>query len=116
MSHNDPSTTTSNKEDTSNYKDGSYSINGRYGPVGEDSTDVHLITEDGNVETVNIIGHPFITVPKNHQDDFTKATNSVVGDKPLEGLKADKVVGASWTSGTFNKALEVARQKALIQE
>ena len=36
-SHNDPSTTTSDKKDTGNYKDGNYSINGQYGPVGEDS-------------------------------------------------------------------------------
>ena len=56
---NDPNTTTSDKKDTGNYKDGNYSINGQYGPVGEDSIDVHLTIKDGNVETVNIIGHPF---------------------------------------------------------
>ena len=104
-SHNDPSTTTSDKKDTGNYKDGNYSINGQYGPVGEDSIDVHLTIKDGNVETVNIIGHPFTTISKNHQDG-----------KPLKGLKVDKVAGASWTSDAFNKALEVARQEASIQE
>lgn len=62
-SHNDPSTTTSDKKDTGNYKDGNYSINGQYGPVGEDSIDVHLTIKDGSVETVNIIGHPFTTIP-----------------------------------------------------
>ena len=96
-SHNDPSTTTSDKKDTGNYKDGNYSINGQYGPVGEDSIDVHLTIKDGNVETVNII-------------------NGVVDGKPLKGLKVDKVAGASWTSDAFNKALEVARQEASIQE
>ena len=90
-SHNDPSTTTSDKKDTGNYK-------------------------DGNVETVNIIGHPFTTISKNHQDDFAKAINGVVDGKPLKGLKVDKVAGASWTSDAFNKALEVARQEASIQE
>ena len=45
-SHNDPSTTTSDKKDTGNYKDGNYSINGQYGPVGEDSIDVHLTIKD----------------------------------------------------------------------
>ena len=115
-SHNDPSTTTSDKKDTGNYKDGNYSINGQYGPVGEDSIDVHLTIKDGNVETVNIIGHPFTTISKNHQDDFAKAINGVVDGKPLKGLKVDKVAGASWTSDAFNKALEVARQEASIQE
>ena len=76
-SHNDPSTTTSDKKDTGNYKDGNYSINGQYGPVGEDSIDVHLTIKDGNVETVNIIGHPFTTISKNHQDDFAKAINEI---------------------------------------
>ena len=90
-SHNDPSTTTSDKKDTGNYK-------------------------DGNVETVKIIGHPFTTISKNHQDDFAKAINGVVDGKPLKGLKVDKVAGASWTSDAFNKALEVARQEASIQE
>ena len=83
-SHNDPSTTTSDKKDTGNYKDGNYSINGQYGPVGEDSIDVHLTIKDGNVETVNIIGHPFTTISKNHQDDFAKAINGVVDGKPLK--------------------------------
>ena len=93
-SHNDPSTTTSDKKDTGNYKDGNYSINGQYGPVGEDSIDVHLTIKD----------------------DFAKAINGVVDGKPLKGLKVDKVAGASWTSDAFNKALEVARQEASIQE
>ena len=115
-SHNDPSTTTSDKKDTGNYKDGNYSINGQYGPVGEDSIDVHLTIKDGNVETVKIIGHPFTTISRNHQDDFAKAINGVVDGKPLKGLKVDKVAGASWTSDAFNKALEVARQEASIQE
>lgn len=106
----------SDKKDTGNYKDGNYSINGQYGPVGEDSIDVHLTIKDGNVETVKIIGHPFTTISKNHQDDFAKAINGVVDGKPLKGLKVDKVAGASWTSDAFNKALEVARQEASIQE
>ena len=112
----DPNSTTSDKQDTGNYADGTYSINGQYGPVGEDSIDVHLTIKDGNVETVKIIGHPFTTISKNHQDDFAKAINGVVDGKPLKGLKVDKVAGASWTSDAFNKALEVARQEASIQE
>lgn len=114
-SQNDPSTTTSDKKDTGNYKDGDYSINGQYGPVGEDSIDVHLTIKDGNVENVEIVGHPFTKISKGHQDDFAKAINGVVDGKPLRGLKVDKVAGASWTSDAFNKALEVARQEASIQ-
>ena len=97
------------------YKDGTYSINGQYGPVGEDSIDVHLTIADQKVEKVEIVGHPFTTISKNHQNDFAEAINGVVDGKPLKDLKVDKVAGASWTSDAFNKALEVARQEASIQ-
>ena len=86
-------------------------------PGDYSGADADILTiKDGNVETVNIIGHPFTTISKNHQDDFAKAINDVVDGKPLKGLKVDKVAGASWTSDAFNKALEVARQEASIQE
>ena len=95
--------TTSDKKDTGNYKDGTYSIN------------VHLTIADQKVEKVEIVGHPFTTISKNHQNDFAEAINGVVDGKPLKDLKVDKVAGASWTSDAFNKALEVARQEASIQ-
>ena len=84
-------------------------------PVGEDSIDVHLTIADQKVEKVEIVGHPFTTISKNHQNDFAEAINGVVDGKPLKDLKVDKVAGASWTSDAFNKALEVARQEASIQ-
>ncbi|KAB7788922.1 FMN-binding protein [Bifidobacterium cebidarum] len=115
-SQDQSSSTTSDKKDTGNYKDGDYSINGQYGPVGEDSIDVHLTIKDGNIENVEIVGHPFTTISKNHQDAFAKAINGVVDGKPLKDLKVDKVAGASWTSDAFNKALEIARQEASIQQ
>ena len=114
-SHNDPSTTTSDKKDTGNYKDGTYSINGQYGPVGEDTIDVHLTVKDQNVTAVKIVGHPFTSISKKHQNAFAEAINGVVDGKPLKDLKVDKLAGASWTSEAFNKALEVARQEASIQ-
>ncbi|MBT1181373.1 FMN-binding protein [Bifidobacterium sp. CP2] len=103
-------------KDTGNYKDGTYSINGQYGPVGEDSIDVHFTIKDQNVETVEVIGHPFTQISKQHQTDFANAINGVVDGKPLKGLKVDKVAGASWTSDAFNKALDLCRQQASVQE
>lgn len=111
----DANSATSDKQDTGNYADGDYSINGQYGPVGEDSIDVHLTIADQKVEKVEIVGHPFTTISKNHQNDFAEAINGVVDGKSLKDLKVDKVAGASWTSDAFNKALEVARQEASIQ-
>ena len=75
----------------------------------------HLTIADQKVEKVEIVGHPFTTISKNHQNDFAEAINGVVDGKPLKDLKVDKVAGASWTSDAFNKALEVARQEASIQ-
>ena len=113
-SSTDSGATTSDKQDTGNYADGTYSIKGQYGPVGEDSIDVDVTVKNGNVENVEVIGHPFTTISKNHQDAFAKAINGVVDGKPLKDLKVDKVAGASWTSDAFNKALEVARQEASV--
>ena len=105
----------SDAKDTGNYKDGTYSINGQYGPVGEDSIDAHFTIKDQNVETVEVIGHPFTSISKKHQTDFADAINGVVDGKPLKGLKVDKVAGASWTSDAFNKALDLCREQASIQ-
>ena len=111
----DKNSTTSDKQDTGNYADGDYSINGQYGPVGEDTIDVHLTVKDQNVTAVKIIGHPFTSISKKHQNDFAKAVPGAVVGKPLKDLKVDKLAGASWTTEAFNKALEVARQQASIQ-
>ena len=111
----DPNSTTSEKKDTGNYADGTYKINGQYGPVGEDTIDVKLTVKQGNVEKVDIVGHPFTSISKKHQTEFANAINGVVDGKPLKDLKVDKVAGASWTSEAFNKALDVARQEASIQ-
>lgn len=54
----DANSATSDKQDTGNYADGDYSINGQYGPVGEDTIDVHLTVKDQNVTAVKIVGHP----------------------------------------------------------
>lgn len=113
-SSSDDSTQT-DKQDTGNYADGTYSVNGQYGPIGEDTIDVHLTVKDGKVDNVEIVGHPFTSISKKHQDAFAKAINGVVDGKPLKDLKVDKVAGASWTSSAFNKALDVARQQASIQ-
>ncbi|MFT8639059.1 FMN-binding protein [Bifidobacterium sp.] len=102
----------SSKTDSGTYKDGSYSINGQYGPVGEDSIDVKLTVKSGKVSDVSVVGHPFTTISKKHQQAFIKAIPGVVEGKPLKGLKVDRVAGASWTSDAFNKALEVAREQA----
>ena len=102
----DANSATSDKQDTGNYADGDYSINGQYG---------HLTVKDQNVTAVEIVGHPFTSISKKHQNDFAKAVPDAVVGKPLKDLKVDKLAGASWTSEAFNKALEVARQEASIQ-
>ena len=94
---------------------GTTSINGQYGPVGEDTIDVHVTVKDQTVTNVEVIGHPFTSISKKHQNAFAEAINGVVDGKPLKDLKVDKVAGASWTSEAFNKALDVARQEASIQ-
>ena len=62
----DPNSTKSDNKDTGNYADGTYKINGQYGPVGEDTIDVKLTIKQGNVENVDIVGHPFTSISKKH--------------------------------------------------
>ncbi len=104
------------KEDTGIYADGEYAITGQYGPVGEDTIDVYLTLEDGVIADVDIVGHPFTTISKNHQDAFAEAIGDVVVGKELKGLIVDTVAGASWTTDAFNAALDVAREEASIEE
>lgn len=106
------SSSAGSKKDTGTYKDGSYAIKGEYGPVGEDTIDVTITVAAGHISDVQVVGHPFTTISKNHQNAFIKAIPGVVEGKALKDLKVDKVAGASWTSEAFNKALEVARQEA----
>ena len=110
--HSNP---TSDKQDTGNYADGDYKVQGVYGPIGEDTIDVTVTVKSGNVDNVSVVGHPFTTISKNHQNDFTEAINGVVDGKPLKDLEVDTVAGASWTSDAFNEALKVVRQEASIQ-
>lgn len=82
--------------------------------TGEDTIDVYLTIADGAVTDVDVVGHPFTTISRHHQEAFAEAVPGVVVGKPLEGLKVDKVAGASWTSDAFNAALDVARQEASV--
>lgn len=68
----DANSTTSSKQDTGNYADGDYSINGQYGPVGEDTIDVHLTVKDQNVTAVKIVGHPFTSISKSIRTTLPK--------------------------------------------
>lgn len=113
--HNNPNTTTSSKQDTGNYQNGTYTINAQYGPVGDDNIDVTLTVSNQNIASVQVSGHPTSSISKKHQNDFINAIDGVVVGKPLRGLKLDVVAGASWTTQAFNKALDVARREASIE-
>ena len=49
----DSDSTTSEKKDTGNYADGTYKINGQYGPIGEDTIDVKLTVKQAAWWTAN---------------------------------------------------------------
>lgn len=99
-------------QDTGVYKDGTYDVAGQYGPVGEDTIDVHVTVQSGNISDVSIVGHPFTSISKEHQDNFASNIGTVVVGKPLKGLHVDTVAGASWTTEAFNTALDTVRQQA----
>lgn len=106
------SDTNASGKDTGVYRDGTYDIEGQYGPVGEDTIDVHVTLQSGNISDVNIVGHPFTSISEEHQHNFAQEIGTVVVGKPLKGLHVDTVAGASWTTDAFNSALGVVRQQA----
>ncbi|WP_422614357.1 FMN-binding protein [Bifidobacterium thermophilum] len=99
-------------KDSGDYRDGTYSVNSKYGPVNEDSIDVKVTVKDQKIADVEVTGHPFTPISKKHQDAFAKAIPGVVVGKKLKGLDVDTVAGASWTTEAFNKALATAREQA----
>lgn len=99
-------------KDSGDYRDGTYSVNSKYGPVNEDSIDVKVTVKDQKITDIEVTGHPFTSISKKHQDAFAKAIPGVVVGKKLKGLDVDTVAGASWTTEAFNKALETAREQA----
>lgn len=104
------------QKDTGHYRDGTYDIKGQYGPIGEDTIDVHVTVSQGNISDVAIEGHPATSISKEHQDNFASHIGDAVIGKPLKGLSVDTVAGASWTTEAFNKALTVVREEASITE
>lgn len=104
--------TASDGTGSATYADGDYAAIGQYGPVGEDTIDVYLGVKDGKVSSVRVEGHPFTSISRGHQEDFAAAVPGVVVGKKLDGLKVDKVAGASWTSDAFNAALDEVRRQA----
>lgn len=99
-------------KDSGDYRDGTYSVNSKYGPVNEDSIDVKVTVKDQKITDVEVTGHPFTSISKKRQDAFAKEIPGVVVGKKLKGLDVDTVAGASWTTEAFNKALETAREQA----
>lgn len=97
------------------YADGEYAAIGQYGPVGEDTIDVYVGVQGGLVRSVRVVGHPFTSISKGHQEAFADEVPGVVTGKPIADLKVSKVAGASWTSEAFNAALDEVRRQAAGQ-
>lgn len=97
------------------YADGDYAAIGQYGPVGEDTIDVYIGVKEGLVSSVRVVGHPFTSISKGHQEAFASEVPGVVVGKPINGLKVGKIAGASWTSEAFNEALDEVRRQAAHQ-
>ena len=101
--------------DTGKYRDGTYSVDNQPDPSGKAPIDVTVKVAQGDITGVTVVGHTSNDISKKHQAAFIEAIPGVVVGKPLKGLKADKVAGASWTTQAFNDALEKARDQASVQ-
>ncbi|WP_040164840.1 FMN-binding protein [Microbacterium gorillae] len=107
-------TASSEAENTSGYKDGSYTADGQYQtPHGTvESVTVTVALKDGVVESVDVTGQPIERETEQYQSKFIGGIAAEVVGKSIDDLSVSRVAGSSLTSGGFNKAIEEIKQEA----
>ena len=97
----DPNSTKSDNKDTGNYADGTYKINGQYGPVGEDTIDVKLTIKQGNVENVDIVGHPFTSISRKQTAQRAENRQDSRSQLDLRSIQQSPGGGSSGSLSSF---------------
>lgn len=97
---------------TGPYADGTYSATERYGPINEDSVAVTLTLADGIVTDVAVVGDALLPQSADYQSAFVEVIEGVVVGRDVDDAHVDVLAGASKTSATFNRALDVIREQA----
>lgn len=100
-------------ENTSIYKDGTYSVTGNYiSPGGSESVGVTLTLNNGKIIDSIVTPEATRNESKRWQNVFVENYKQYVIGKNIDEVKLDRVSGSSLTSGGFNDALSKIRNEA----
>ncbi len=101
------------QENASGYKDGTYTVTGKYvSPGGPREVGVTVTLKDGIVTDSTFEGRATDPASMRFQKEFAEGYKAMVVGKPIEDLALTKVSGSSLTPKGFNDALEQIRAKA----
>jgi uncharacterized protein with FMN-binding domain len=98
---------------TSNYKDGTYSAEGKYTVhAGDEQIGVKITLKNGLVTDVVVIQEAKLPMSKTMQADFAANYKPMVIGKNIDTLVLGKVSGSSLTPLGFNDAVEQIKAQA----
>jgi uncharacterized protein with FMN-binding domain len=98
---------------TSNYKDGTYSAEGKYAVhAGEEQIGVKITIKNGAITDVVVIQEAKLPMSKTMQADFAANFKPMVMGKNIDTLVLGKVSGSSLTPLGFNDAVNQIKAQA----
>jgi hypothetical protein len=106
-------TATSTSDDSTSYKDGTYTADGSYvSPGGQEKIAVTLTVKDDLVTAVSVKTVAADSEGAQYQAQFESGISGVVVGKSLGTLSVGSVAGSSLTTQGFNSALTTIRNEA----
>jgi uncharacterized protein with FMN-binding domain len=108
-----PESTMTQTVNSSNYKDGVYTVKGDYtSPGGAEQIDVKLTVKGNVVSDAEVVSLAERPISKKFQGEFVAGYKEFVVGKKLEEIKITKVSGSSLTPKGFTDALEKIKAQA----
>lgn len=97
----------------SGYKNGSYTVTGKYiSPAGPETIKVTLTLTDGVVTASTVVAQADIQGSQEFQEKFINNYKQYVVGKKIDTLQLGKVAGSSLTPKGFNDAVEQIKAQA----
>lgn len=102
-----------NSANTSNYKDGTYTAEGKYTtPGGQEAIDVKVTLVGGIIDDIEVTQKPISKEAHTYQAAFVSGYKSQVVGKTIDEVSLSRVSGSSLTPNGFNNALQTIRSDA----
>lgn len=97
----------------SQYKDGTYTAEGKYmTPGGQEAIDVKITLASGVVNNAEVTQKPISKEAHQYQAAFVSGFKAQVVGKKIDDVSLSRVAGSSLTPGGFNTALDTIKSQA----